>query len=247
VLPGVTDTSGDRFCIQIRGTSYHSRVHAAHALAQWAHGSDLKWAPRYGSRDYGVIGQISGFDIHIATHARLGALNVDVQLVGVPRSEFTLTRDTFLDGGTGLIQRIENRVSGIPAFLKYAQEDLASAEQAIAEANERIGKPFRHTNALHEAEQQLTRIETELAQLQQRQRTESSASPGPESSPDAGRVAGSREPPRSGLGKETVRSRQPALGIARPIDSRNQGARDRLPPFNADHRRRRPSVTGLVL
>lgn len=243
VLPGVTDTSGDRFRIQIRGTSYDSRVHAAHALAQWAHGSDLKWAPRYGSRDYGMIGQISGFDIHIATRERLGALDIDVRLVGVPRSDFTLTRDTFLDAGTGLIQRIENRVSGIPAFLKHAKEDLATAQQAIAEANERIGKPFRHANALDEAEQQLTRIEIELAQLQQTQPTDSSASPGP----NARRAAGSGEPPRPGIGKDTTRSRQPSQGIAHPIDSRNQGARDRLPHFNAAQRQRRPGVAGPSL
>ncbi|MEZ5214681.1 MAG: hypothetical protein R2692_08360 [Microbacterium sp.] len=37
-----------------------------------------------------------------------------VSLPEVPRSGFTLPKESFLDAGLGLVQRIENRVSGIP-------------------------------------------------------------------------------------------------------------------------------------
>jgi len=166
-LPRVIDTSGDRFRMDIVGDHYDSRVDAAHALARWAHNSDLKWAPRYGSRDYGTVGTISGYDIHIASHSGLGSLDIEVTLKGVPRSGFTLSRESFLEGGVGLIQRIENRASGIPGLLTHARDDLAEAQQTITEAEQRIGQPFRYASALNEAEEDLARIETQLAALEQ--------------------------------------------------------------------------------
>jgi hypothetical protein len=63
--------------------------------------------------------------------ARYDGANIDITLEGVPRSTFTIPRDTLLEGGTGLIQRIENRVSGIPALLDHARADLTAAQQTI--------------------------------------------------------------------------------------------------------------------
>jgi N12 class adenine-specific DNA methylase/SAM-dependent methyltransferase len=165
-LPRVTDTSGDNFRIQINGHTYDSRTDAATALAQWARSSDLKWAPRYATRDYGVIGAISGFEVHLATHPMLGELGVDLSLDGVPRSTLTVPRDHFLDGGVGLVQRIENRVAGVPDALDRARNDLAAAQTTIADAEQRIGQPFRHAQALVEAETDLTRVQTQLAAMQ---------------------------------------------------------------------------------
>jgi hypothetical protein len=193
VLPGVRDTSGDNFRIQIQGRHYDSRVDAARALADWAHSSDLKWAPTYASRDYGVIGRISGFDLHLTTHPTLGTLLVDIALDGVPRGSLTVARDGFLDGGVGLIQRIENRVSGIPALLDHARGDLAEAEQTIADTDQRIGQPFRHAAALAAAEEDLTRIDTQLAAIHD----------GATAAPDPGRP----------LTVTDVRGHRPALGV----------------------------------
>jgi len=164
-LPKVTDTAGDRFHIRLQDRSYTSRVDAGAALARWANNSDLKWAPRYTTRDYGIVGQISGFDIHLALRPGYDSPNVDITLDGVPRSTFTISKDTLLEGGVGLIQRIENRVSGIPALLNHAGDDLAAARQTIADAAQRIGQPFRHAAALRDAEQHLTHVETQLAEL----------------------------------------------------------------------------------
>lgn len=209
VLPRVTDTSGEKFRIELRGRTYTSRADAAHALAAWAHDSDLKWAPRYASRDYGAIGKISGFDVTVSTSPALGAEPmVTVRLDGVPRSGFVMTRQAFLDGGVGLIQRIENRASGIPSLLDQARDDLTSAEQERDDAEQRIGQPFRHAEALADAEKDLARIETQLAAMQDDIDHDSR----PESEPEPG-----REP---ALTVEAVRAHRPALGV-RPDPQRS--------------------------
>ncbi len=199
-LPQVTDTSGENFRIELRGRPYTSRADAAHALAGWAHDSDLKWAPRYASREYGTIGRISGFEITVATSPALGGdPMVHIRLDGVPRSGFVLTRASFLDGGIGLIQRIENRASGIPSLLEQAHADLARAEAERADAQQRIGQPFRHAQALADAEEDLARIETQLAAMQDDIDSQPSPTPEPE-----------REP---ALTVEAVRAHRPALGV----------------------------------
>jgi hypothetical protein len=184
-LPKMTDTGGDRFRVQLLDRTYTSRVDAGAALARWAYNSDLKWAPRYTSRDYGIVGQISDFDIHLALRPGSESANIDITLDGVPRSTFTVPRDTLLESGVGLIQRIENRVSGIPALLDHARGDLAAARQTIADAAQRIGQPFRHAQALRDAERHLTDVEAQLAQLNQ----DTDATPEPASQPPDQRIS----------------------------------------------------------
>ncbi|MEW1976322.1 SNF2-related protein [Microbacterium profundi] len=193
--PRVRDTSGDRFRMRLHGHDFDSRVDADHALMVWAQDSGLKSAPAYASRDYGVIGSISGFDIRLSTHPMLRTLMVEVGLDGVPRGSFSMSREAFLDGGTGLIQRIENRVAGIPALLEQARSDRETARQAAAEAEARIGLPFKHQAALAETEEQFARVETELAAMQD----------------DAEPTSVDTE--RGSLTVELVQTHQPALGV----------------------------------
>jgi N12 class adenine-specific DNA methylase len=164
-LPRVIDTSGERFRIQLHDRSYDSRVQAAAALARWANSEGLKYARRYTKRDYGPIGQISGFEIQLAVRPGMNGLEAEITLDGISRSTFRVDSDTLLDGQVGLIQRIENRVSGIPTLLAGVREDLTAAQQTIADAGQRIGKPFRHANTLHDAERHLADIEAQLTEL----------------------------------------------------------------------------------
>lgn len=206
-LPRVTDTSGDRFRTELGDRTYTTRADAAHALAQWAHSSDLKWASRYASRDYGTIGQISGFGINLTTRPTTGGDPfVEISLAGVPRTGTLLSRDTFLDGGIGVIQRIENRAAGIGSLLDHARDDLTAAEQAAADADQRIGQPFRHAETLAQAEKDLARVETQLAAMQ-----EEIDQPAAESSPEP--VTEPSPQPVGTLTVEAVRAHRPALGV----------------------------------
>ncbi|WP_246846538.1 helicase [Humibacter ginsenosidimutans] len=206
-LPHIVDTSGDRFRITLGSKPYDSRADAAHALAGWAHTSDLKWAPRYATHDYGVIGTISGFDITVSTSPAFGGdLMVHVGLAGVPRSGFVLDRETFLGSGVGLIQRIENRLTGIPALLDHARTDLITAQEAAADASERVGQPFRHAQALTDAEEDLADVETRLAAMQHDTETPTGGSRHASTAPRPERDA-------DGVNVEAVRAHRPALGV----------------------------------
>ncbi|GAA1729212.1 SNF2-related protein [Microbacterium paludicola] len=207
--PRMTDTSGDRFRITLGTRDYDSRSEAAHALAAWMGDSGLKWLPRYGHKDFGIIGRISGFDIHVEARSGLAALDVTVSLPEVPRSGFTMPKESFLDAGLGLMQRIENRVSGIPTLLDQAREDLEEAEQTVADTQQRLGQPFRHAQALADAEEDLARVESQLAAMQDE--------PAPEPvAPESERVE---------LTVEAVRAYEPNLG------SREGARREPAAPF----------------
>ena len=194
--PRMIDTRGDRFRITLGTRDYDSRSDAAHALAAWMGDSGLKWLPRYGHKDFGIIGRISGFDIHVEARSGLAALDVTVSLPEVPRSGFTLPKESFLDAGLGLVQRIENRVSGIPSLLDQAREDLEEAEQTVADTQQRLGQPFRHAQTLADAEEDLARVESQLSAMQDEPRHEPAA-------PASERVE---------LTIEAVRSYEPNLG-----------------------------------
>ena len=173
--PRMIDTSGDRFRITLGTRDYDSRSEAAHALAAWMGDSGLKWLPRYGHKDFGIIGRISSFDIHVEARSGLADLDMTVSLPEVPRSGFTLPKESFLGAGLGLVQRIENRVSGIPSLLDQAREDLEEAEQTVADTQQRLGQPFRHAQTLADAEEDLARVESQLAAMQDEPRHEPAA------------------------------------------------------------------------
>lgn len=179
--------------MRIGDRSYDSRADAAAAVAEWAQSSDLRWASRYASRDLGVLGTVSGFDITVTTRPTLGdETHVEISLAGVPRTAFLMSRSEFIDAGIGLIQRIENRAAGIPTLLEHAQRDLGEAREAAAEAEQRTGEPFRHAAALTQAETDLEKVETQLATMR-----------------DDVTHAGAE----TGLTVETVREHRPALGV----------------------------------
>ncbi|WP_242087846.1 hypothetical protein [Microbacterium lacticum] len=216
-MPHVRDTSGDRFRMRLRSRDYDSRVDAGHALMSWARDSGFTSAPLYASREYGVIGSISGFDVQLSTHPMLRTLMGEVGLVGVPRSGFSMSREAFLDGGTGLIQRIENRVSGIPALLEQARGDRDAAQQSAAEAQARIGLPFKHATALTAAEEDLTRVEAQLAAMQDKAEPEPTATE------------------RASLTVEVVNAHRPTLGIRSHPDRHPAAFEPKAQPAPSGH------------
>lgn len=161
-------------------------------------------------------------DVHVEARSGLAALDVTVSLPEVPRSGFTMPKESFLEAGLGLVQRIENRVSGIPTLLDQAREDLEEAELTVADTQQRLGQPFRHAQALANAEEDLARVETELAAMQDE--------PHPETD--------SLESERVELTIEAVRGYQPNLG------SREGAVTVTVEPFDSrDPTRQPPSST----
>ncbi len=223
-VPRIRDTSGDHFKMEVNQLFYASRVAAADGLVYWARGSSgLAWASRYEGRDYGRIGQIGGFDILLRARPQMAEVLVEFRLDGVPRSAFTVSRDTVIEGGVGLIQRIENRVTGIPSLLTQAEEDLTTAQRAIAETEQRIGRPFKHAQAQTDAEADLARVEAQLAAMQD----DPTQRPSPE--------------PQEHITIEAVRSHRPTLGV------RADPTRSTQPSDAARPERAQPGAPPIVL
>lgn len=166
-LPLATDTSGDRFSITIRNTFFDSRTEASHALTAWAHHASVRYASRHIEQDYGTIGKIGEFNITCTLVPEMvGDVLVRISLDGVPRGSFSMTRDTFLAGGVGLIQRIENRMTALPTLAQDAQAELNRAEQTLLEVAERVGQPFKQALALSSSEAELEKVEKRLRAMQ---------------------------------------------------------------------------------
>lgn len=203
-IPNMIDTTAEKFRITIQGRFYDSRSDAGHALVGWARQANMQYAGRHQVQDYGVIGRIGGFDISCELVPEMaGDVLVRTSLHGVPRGSFTVTRDSFLQGGVGLIQRIENRMAALPKLLTEAEQDLARAEQTRQDAEQRLGQPFKHALALSAAEADLEKVEKKIA-VMQRQTPE-------EPTPEPERVSAS--PPRPELTVEAVRAYQPRGGV----------------------------------
>jgi hypothetical protein len=197
-LPRLTDTTGDKFTITIQGHQYDSRTDAAAAITRWATNQNIQYASAYQHRDYGTIGSISGYPITIELQPGISGPEIHLGLDGVPRTRFLMTKDTFLQGGVGLIQRIENRASGIPTLLDQARADLERATREETEARERIGKPFKHATALDDAVRELASIEARLT-----------GKPGPTPSPDRPAAPDPNTPTREGAEHETAERETP--------------------------------------
>lgn len=162
-LPQLVDTSGDNFRIILLDAVHTSRPDAASALVAWAEHLGLPHG--YAPGEYEKVGSISGYDIEVAFH-RLGTrYEVNVRLGDVPGSQFTLDRATFLQGGVGLVQRIENRAAQIPGYIEQARRRLDETQATIAETDQRIGKPFQHAAALKQAQVRLAEVTQQLAEL----------------------------------------------------------------------------------
>ena len=199
-LPRVTDTSGDSFRIVLNDRLYTSRADAAQALARWTAESGIRYLPNYSGRQFGVIGNIGGFDVDCSVIPEPGGdLTVRLELHDVPRGSFTVTRETFMAGGVGMIQRIENRMAEIPKLIEKTRTELQQAQQTVADAESRIGQPFKHTLALSAAEANFERVSKELLAMQRKN--------------DAPNMPATPADARPELTVEAVRAYQPRGGV----------------------------------
>ena len=221
-IPKMFDTSGDRFGITLNSRFFDSRSDAGHALMSWARQANMQYASRHLEHDYGVIGRIGGFDISCSLVPEMaGDVLVRTRLEGVPRGSFAVTRDTFLSGGLGLIQRIENRMAALPKLLEEAESDLARAEQLITDAEQRLGQPFKHALALSAAEADLEHVEKKILAMQrEKSEDKTPAPPAPVSRPELTVEAVRGYQPMGGARSDLG---EPApLGTA-PAPARSQG------------------------
>ncbi len=166
VCDRVPDTHGNNFQMTIAHQLYDTRAEASQGLKRWIVESGMHHV-RYGSRHFGALGSIGEFTIEIASRHSLGKTDIEVSVRGVPGSTTVMSREAFFAADVGIIQRIENRISGIPSYLEAARASKDTALRTVEDAQRRIGAPFKYADALRQAEEDFARVETELAQLEQ--------------------------------------------------------------------------------
>ena len=180
----VVSTSGDDFAIQLstdggygRSWERHTkRTDAAHAIGQWAQQARL--AARSYSGNLGEVAKIGAFTVVAELVAVPGTPEATVKfsIDGIPDAEAAATRRDVLAGNLGVVTRLENLQASIPTILDRTQELLTENELNLADAEQRIGQPFKHTEQLAEVQ---ARADAITAQLVEQERGPETPAPSP--------------------------------------------------------------------
>lgn len=182
-LPRAIDTSEDRFKMEVGTGVYDKRADAGIAIGDWAAMRGVRYLPAvYGERPLGQLGSIGGFEIDtIARQGTVAGVEIVTELRGVPGSRLVFPRDTFVEGGIGIVRQLENRAAAIPKLITEKEAQRAAAVVEVAEAEERLGKPFPHSAELATARDRLALVNSQLDAMAK----ESEAENGRGSAPDA--------------------------------------------------------------
>jgi len=166
--PRALETAGEAFRMRVGNTEFDSRAEAGHAIAEWATNSELRWASKYTARDYGVLGSIGGFDVHVATQSPLGGDEplVTLRLEQLPRMGLSYPKTHFLEGGVGIVRALENRVAAIASTISELTIEQEQTERELAELDARLRVPFAHADGLAAAEQKAADIDRRIAEQQ---------------------------------------------------------------------------------
>jgi len=157
------DTSGDKFTMQVAGHDCSSRADAAialrHALAA------IGPAPEHtGLGQPVILGSVGGFTV-AATARRYLQPHLNVQLVDVPRSSFTVSYDELrADKPLGIITRLENKTHDLDRTHAKITGLAANVNAEADRARADYGQPFTHRQELLDARVRSAELAAELAE-----------------------------------------------------------------------------------
>jgi len=157
----VIDTSGDRFRIEVDRVDYTKRPAAATALAA-AVDRQMRAVP-IGQRQSFTVGALAGFEVTATISHEPGGAAANLGLVGIPRTTTTFERPDLRDNPQGLLTRLENLATDLPARATRAEAEAQDARAEAARAAARIGAPFEHAGRLEALRARLAAIDTQLA------------------------------------------------------------------------------------
>ena len=108
-------------------------------------------------------GQLGGFDLSATTQRILGTIQVTLAFEGVPESDVRLTAKDLADmDASGLIIRLENRLSGLEALRAKTLHEIDRQHAEAAHAGEDSGKPFPQSGQLTAARERVQVIQRQL-------------------------------------------------------------------------------------
>ncbi len=177
-IPKGRPTDGDHFAATIDGRTVTKRTDAAEALQSWANRNYITSLPSYTDRKLGTMAEIGGYTINArAQYSTLG-LQIVAEVSAAPVAAIAVTRESFTKGMAGMVTRLENLANSLPRLLDEQKQRRSEALETIAEAEQRIGRPFKYADELQAAQERLDRVETDLAALAAADAREGTEQPG---------------------------------------------------------------------
>ncbi|MBN9630976.1 MAG: DEAD/DEAH box helicase family protein [Actinobacteria bacterium] len=196
-IPKGRPTDGEHFAATIDGQTVTKRTDAADALQSWANRNYITSLPSYTDRKLGTMAEIGGYTINArAQYSTLG-LQIVAEVSDAPVAAIAVTRDSFTKGMSGMVTRLENLANSLPRLLDEQKQRRSEALETIAEAEQRIGRPFKYADELQAAQERLDRVEVDLAALaaaDAREGAERAQTPDVPTKPHAGVASGNHLP-----------------------------------------------------
>jgi N12 class adenine-specific DNA methylase len=169
------DTRAEKFSMTVDGSRYTKRAAAATALAEVI--SDL--SPGQEARK---IGRLGGLDISLRVSAGSvsGSHDVFAGFDGLPCPSAHGILNVVRNQPATLIRQLEARLNGLETLRAKTVAATASAQTERRRAQNAIGTPFKHADALEQARTKLASIEAELGQKAHAQELAASSSGSPD-------------------------------------------------------------------
>jgi hypothetical protein len=166
-IPRITPTAGDAFAARVEGTEYTKRPEAVAAISEWVR----THTPDYGnfyrqSQSYGTMATIGGHELEVrnaAQDSRLGSYqDLAVTIKDVPVPPLVFARMELLEGGAGIITRLENKVAGLPDYEAQLRQTIAEKQSVLADVESQAGKPFKYEDKLIAARAKSAELDEKL-------------------------------------------------------------------------------------
>ena len=163
------ETSGDNFRMTIGEREYDSRADAGQAIAAIARNSGMHYASSYNARIV-PLGSVAGHAIEAEPVTGLSynanaRMDIMVRLTGVPNTESRLPMSEFLDAGVGVIRQFENKAAMLPRTIDRLNAEILAAKSTIAQAETRLGQPFKYSEELAAAYARVETIDRQLVEM----------------------------------------------------------------------------------
>jgi N12 class adenine-specific DNA methylase len=167
-----TETAGEKFRMTVpgHGEALTDRTKAAEALAGWAQTNGSHRPPMRGEADLGTCATLGGHDLRMVqgpgVMGDLDSSPVRIDIADAPGVSVETSRKETLTPHRGLITRIENQIAGLDEKADQRAARVEKLEASIADADQRLGKPFEKAADLEVARQNVAELDKKLRAFQ---------------------------------------------------------------------------------
>ncbi|MGO1740098.1 MAG: helicase-related protein [Actinomycetaceae bacterium] len=163
------DTTGDAFTMTIDGRAYSSRTDAVEALAQWAGDPRTAAHLRRAEGHPFALAQVGGHQLLIEPIRQYEGEKpmVEVSLAAVPRTEYRMELTALRHPSVGTVRQLENRITALGSLAQHTRQRIEEGTDRVAAAEQMLGQPFKHADALTAARAEAARVEAAMTERAQ--------------------------------------------------------------------------------